>query len=460
MKRITAFCLAVLVCMSSMVTPARAFAPVAVLAAPQIVSAGGGTYALAALSGLVGLVGLYLTIEDANDNAVRIPLGPNANNQPPAPSAAATVSPSGDGASACNAWLAAQPQTQNYNGCTLVYSYTLTNVTGSAPNYTCTYTKVTTSNQPPACASLGSPYNQTQPNQSAPVYATPTCPTGYTLNGSNCQLQNARQATDDKTCDILLSTGQFATADDMNCGSTADGTKLSPILRSGKAIAYGTNSSGQPLMWEVTPGSTRYTLRQYEQVQTASQTQVQTTTVTVDAATSEITSVQVQTSPGTIETPGSQSVPTQADPTTENTPTVTQDATKPVDKITCGLPGTPACAIDDTQFTNRDSFSGPATSTASDQLDTIKDGVVGAKDLLPSVDASWLPSLLPGSATSCEPLPISFSISSGPAAGLSGSESLDLCPHFDVIRQVLGYLFGLAAVFYIWRSFTRSNEGT
>ncbi len=286
-----------------------------------------------------------------------------------------------------------------------------------------------------------------------------SCPAGYSFSGGSCVLQNARRATDDKTCDILLSSGQFATADDMNCGATVDGTKLAPMIRDGKVIAYGTNSSGQPLMWEVTPGSAKYTVREYQQVQTETQTQVQTKTITVDAATSEITSTEVQTSPGKLETPGSQSVPTQAEPTTENTPTVTQDTTKPIDKITCGLPGTPACAIDDTQFSNRDDFSTPNTSSASDHLDTLKTGVENSKDILPGINTSWLPSLLPGSTTSCDVIPISFTISSGPAAGLSGAENLDICPHLDVIRQILGYLFGISAVFYIWRSFTRSNEG-
>lgn len=312
-RRHVAFLVACWFAFLSVWTPrqAFAFAPVAVLAAPQIVSAGSMSYALGALSGLIGIVGLYFTIEDAQENAVRIPLGPNANNEPLAPTAPTTAAMEGGLVAPENEICGRAWSGSTGYGYTEICSLCMINW-GQYPS------KI--------CIRIDDPeiyYDE--------INTQGTCPDGYTNSGGTCTLTNARRATDDKTCDILLSSGQFATANDMNCPATADGTKLTPLIRDGKTIAYGKNSNGDPIMWEVTPSATKYTLKQYVQTQTATQTQVQTTTVEVDAATSEITSVSTNTSPGSLASPSSGSVPTSTDPqtqptTSENTPTVqTQD---------------------------------------------------------------------------------------------------------------------------------------
>lgn len=418
-------------------SPARAFFPVAIIGAPQLVSASGLAYVAGAVSGLVGLIGMYLVIEDAQQNKVRIPLGPNENNKPPAPAADASISSSQD-----TKWNFSAPYTYP--------SPTAACQAQVAPGRLCSCNDSTGS-----CTVTGegiTPYGVQLYSETVT-----SCPSGYQLSGGSCTLTNARQAADDKTCDLLVSMGQFATADDMNCASTVDGSKLMPMIRNGKAIAYGRNSNGEPLMWEVTPGTDKYVVRQYEQVETATQTQVKTTEITVDTSTSEITSVSTDTKPGALASPSAQEVPTTTDPqtqpTTQDTPTVTQDETKPADKITCGLPGTPKCSIDDT------SFSGaplpPATSTYQPDLDAPKDAITGLVDpVITWVD--WFPSLTPGAATSCHPIEFRGAVLVGPAAGLDSTTELDICPYFEYARMILGWLFGLGAALYIWRRFTGS----
>lgn len=358
MKRSLSFFLAVLIGWGSVPQPARAFAPPLIYAAYMTASVTGSTYTMAALAGAIGVAGMYLTIQDAQENAIRIPVGPNVTNQPSPPAAPATVTPTS--------------QTQS---CYTVPAGGLSGAPageycGSCPGYLNEYTNI--------C------YHAYFGALTASVTQTGSCAAGYVSEGGTCTLTNPRRVTDDKTCDILVSNGQFSTADDMNCPATVDGTKLSPMLRDGKVIAHGTNSSGQPLMWEVTPGPQTYTIKEYEQIQTPTQTQIKTTTATVDAATSAVTSVQTQTSPGAMSSPSAASAPTvttQADPTTAtNTPTVTQDETKTADQQTCGLPGTPACNINDTQFEGKDNFSSPRNSEINDKLDQNKTQLENSKD--------------------------------------------------------------------------------
>lgn len=467
MKRPLSFFLAVLIGWGSVTQPARAFAPPLIYAAYMTASTGAGTYTLAALAGAIGVTGMYLTIKDAQDNSVRIPLGPSAQNQPPVPSAPPTANPSalsGGLPSNSDAVLAMWSSRDEYapggwssggSVTSLRECYAQFIGSGGADWKSCiviTPGDVSEGKRFGTCAGCIS---------NAPVVS---CPAGYSVSGSSCVLQDARLVSDDKTCDILVSNGQFATASDMNCPSTVDGTKLSPMIRGGKVIAYGTNSSGQPLMWEVTPGAQSYTLKEYQQIQTATQTQIKTTTVTVDAATSAVTSVQTSTSPGSISSPSAATAPqvtTSADPTTAtNTPTVTKDETKPADLQTCGLPGTPACAIDDTQFDGKDTFSSPRNSEINDKLDQNKTQLENSKDSKPDIKWDWLPSLMPGNATACSPLVFDFTLHNRITGTLAAPNvQLDLCDKLELVRAILGYMLGVWTVWYVWRRFTTANQG-
>lgn len=454
MKRITAFLTAVLMFFVSTTQPARAFAPVAVLGAPQIVTAA-GSYGIGALAGLVGLVGLYFTIEDANNNKVRLPLGEKTNNNPPAPSAPGTASITGtpkteyvctSGGDWSSSPTAAAQSYIDVGGCDSAYTCT----PGTCTETSCQIIRVE--------KSTGANYNfnvgiMKQTNTGPPY----TCPSGYKEQSGTCVLDNSRLVTDDKTCDILYSQGSFGVADDLNCSAQADGTKVMPILRKGKAIAYGKNSSGQPLMWEVNPPTVQnpyFSLRQYEQTQTAIQTQVTTTEVQLDPQTQTVTSVTTSTEQGSLASPTSAQVPT-ADPVNEptqaDTPQVKPEAKK---DITCGLPGTPPCAIDDSGFQNR--YVPPATSTYNPDLNKQKDLIENIEP--PSIGFGWLPSLLPGDAVACHPLEFRGAVNVG-EVNLDSTTQLDLCPYLDIARNIFGWLFGVVSIIYIWRRFAGARGG-
>ncbi|MBZ0261321.1 MAG: hypothetical protein K8F90_12065 [Hyphomicrobiales bacterium] len=439
MKRFISIFTAIVFTFAVTTQPARAFAPVAVLAAPQIVSAGSMTYAIGAAAGLIGVIGLYLTIEDASENKIRIPLGANENNQPPAPTAAATAQ-----ATQINGYCA-----HYQSSCITAVYPDASGAVAERGSVVCTQGVHSISGTYVNC-NEGGGYNI-----AIMEVSSASCPTGYTNSGGTCVLQNARQVTDDKTCDLLVSMGQFATADDLNCSSTVDGSKIHPIIRNNVTIAYGQNSSGQPLMWEVMPPSSPYpnwVVRQHVQTQTETQTQVQTTTIAVDPATSEIVSVQTQTSPGSLQSPSGQTIPTSAEPTTGNTPTVNTDPNKPADKITCGLPNTPPCAIDDS------GFNPPYQPEEISSSDLNKQKLIVLNIEEPSINFSWLPSFLPGDAVTCEPLEFRGAVNVG-EVNLDSTTQLDLCPYLEIARNILGWLFGVASVIYIWRRFAGARGG-
>lgn len=417
----------------SSISPARAFAPVAVLAAPQIVTAG-ASYAVAALAGIVGIIGMYLTIKDATDNEVAIPLGENERNVVPAPAAPATTQKVTTGV--CGYWSSQYyPYDALPQGC------------GGSADEVC-----------PGTMSGGSCYvNDVRYSNWNSTTAQTGCPEGYVDGGTVCKLENARKVTDDKRCDLLLTNGQFATANDLNCSDTADGSKAAPLVRDGKAIVIGKNSSGEPIIVTVSPQSTvnnrdwvEVTVQ--EQVQTATETQIKKTVATIDPQTSTVTSVSTSTKPGSIVMPSGSSLPTTS-PTTDTTTTPTTqtdtDTQGDVTVNTCGLPGQPACAIDDTGFASQ-----PKPWEAEPDGPTLDDIKTKIENLeAPEISWDWLPSILPGQSVQCHPLEFTGTITAGPAAGMTATEPLDLCPYFDYVRMFLGFLFGAGTVMYIWKRF-------
>lgn len=446
-------------------TPRQAFAfvPVGAVILPPVISTVSGAISLAgtAAAALLGMYVMYATIEDQYGNAVRVPLGPNANNQPPAPSVPSTVAANQTGGgspvspSTVNNWCSSHSASGVYMNCGVTYMGESTREGACAAAGYSGYNTYT-GNCVGQIGSLGTVSVQTCPSGytlnggicQPPPYVY-ECPSGYTLNGTSCQLTvSPRLVGDDKTCDLLLSMGQFATADDMNCGSTADGSKVSPLLRDGKALAYGTNSNGQPLLWEVRPSTPTwpyYTLTQYEQVQTATQTQVKTTEIQIDPQTSQVTSVTTSTSPGSLASPTASSVPTQTDPQTqptsqENTPTV---QTRPGEQLIPEFPSD--YAREPTVQQIRDALTqqssapvDPASRTSSEITESFFNGTFDALK-------GWS---LPGHSSQCP---------TGSFDALGSTHVIDahctlISNHFGVLQAAMIVVWSVVALWIVLRA--------
>jgi hypothetical protein len=121
--------------------------------------------------------------------------------------------------------------------------------------------------------------------------------------------------------------------------------------------------------------------------------------------------------------------------------------------VSCGGVGQPSCTVDDSAFSGKGNFD---TSAA----DSSFQGHINSIENVDSLDVgfSWLPSLLPGAPVSCYSVPVSFTFS-GLLSGRSVSDGIDVCSSLSIARSILGYLFGVAAVIYIWRRFSHANDG-
>lgn len=126
---------------------------------------------------------------------------------------------------------------------------------------------------------------------------------------------------------------------------------------------------------------------------------------------------------------------------------------------TCGLPGQPACVIDDSAFADKATATiAPldAIAVAAGQTDQ---QIAGIENEAPPIDAGWLPSLFPGDPVSCAPLKIEMlNAGTGFMSGrLSMSEEWDFCFIAGYVRDILGWVFSVITVLVIWHTFF--NEG-
>lgn len=320
LRRIAAGLLVPLVLVWSVLAPRQAYAffPVAVIGVPVITGVGGGTYALAGLAGLIGLTGLMLTLEDLAGNKANIPLGPNPQNQPKPPKA----DPNAEATMAyCGRWYVLEGGVANY----LAGEYCSSNGVGVAQA---------------ACANGGGEYVESRSACATATKLYPnwgtsnktSCPSGYTQVLDKCVLNNPRQAAKDKACDMAYSNGAFGFYDDADCAPAADGKKLQPYIRGPNVMAYGQNSNGQPLLFEVQPGQDEWKIKTHQQSDTPTETLVKTDTYTVDPKTGAITGASSSTSPGSITGPSGGTVPaTYPGTPTPTDPKVNTDPTKKAD---------------------------------------------------------------------------------------------------------------------------------
>lgn len=76
-------------------------------------------------------------------------------------------------------------------------------------------------------------------------------------------------------------------------------------------------------------------------------------------------------------------------------------------------------------------------------------------------DIPWqelLPNFTPGQAVTCKPIQISFDTPSASGLTSSGSEEINLCSFFEVVRVLIGYIFAITTMLYVWRRFTGSQS--
>lgn len=127
----------------------------------------------------------------------------------------------------------------------------------------------------------------------------------------------------------------------------------------------------------------------------------------------------------------------------------------------CGTAGLPACAVtvDDSGFQGKDAGVVSAAASAAGAMDA-RIATADSSNFQGNfgIEGSWLPSLFtPGNPVSCAALNWQTSISHGPLAGFSHTESVDLCDKTEVLRQYYSWLWYVLTVWAIALLFFGTN---
>ncbi len=392
------------------------------------------------------------------ENSERVPTTNDPAKQPAAPDAPASIAPTSRTEYSVSGW-----ETTKGAACAVYVGQQPSSGTGGCGNaIPKTYTYAITSTDP-ACV-----YTTTITQEGGGVCATgsstvgystrvvTSCPPGYTLSGGNCGLTDARAAVPDNKVDYprtgnTLSEPATTDADtsihitNESIGRMVNGT----YQRSGKS------PSGNPAHLEVRPtsdGGSRI-------VYTESQDNTVKQTTAVVGSDGTVKEVYRNTGSGTV----------YISPSTGTATVGASGVTNP------GTGGSGSGTMAGLGAAGSGSGSGTGGATGADVAnaaksitDKLSEGTApglnagdlnGAKNALenmttPDVGYSgWFPSLTPGSAVSCSGIEFRGAVNVGPAAGLDSTTELNICPYLDVARQILGYLFGIGAVIYIWRKF-------
>ncbi len=298
------------------------------------------------------------------------------------------------------------------------------------------------------------------------------CPPGYSQGATECTLLDARKATDDKQLDFhrtgttlapyaseypsnmtaFLSQQTISSVNDTVYISGLDGdipTRFRVTARPDGGSIIGveqqkTDGSGGSYLRETTVG-----VAPNGTVESVAATN-QNKQLVADASGTQLT-------PQTVSAPTYSPVPTSGTGQAASFPNdyarmgeSMLAAQKVVDKLDTAL------KVDDTGFIGK--YMGPAGSAHDQQMGQQKSLIEGMET--PGITwADWMPSLLPGSAVACHPIEFRGAVNVGPAAGLDSTTYLDLCPYLELARQILGWLFGVGSVIYIWRRFAGARGG-
>ena len=303
-RRIRAFSLAFVLAVSSVIPVKQAYAWFPLPFMLSAVGAGGTVIASDLIaSGVTALVGgsvmaLILSISgDSSQNSVRVPTTTNsaltdAAMAPPVASSSAPPVVSGglpSNASTVNAaWCTVDP----YTGVSCGQITTLqTCITDYAQSFTGRSCKVVSSGDANYGVQYGACSGCTSPT------GTTSCPSGYTLSGSSCNLSNPRLAVSDSKTDIQRSGATFTASTSYD----KDALPAYSSVANGAVSASGTYN-GKPAVVTVTPSAdgSKTVVNYSVQSDSSTGTQVKSTAVTIDAATGQVISAQSGTATGAV----------------------------------------------------------------------------------------------------------------------------------------------------------------
>ncbi len=284
------------------------------------------------------------------------------------------------------------------------------------------------------------------------------CQPGYSQGASNCTLQNAYAANPDSKADLTRSGTTLAKVS----GDDSGGVK--PVISTKTASndtvdVSGMSATGQPRNVRVTAtsGGGSDITQSTQKTDGAGVTYIEKRTYTVDN-TGTVTAAGTSAVQGQLAATGTGTTAkyTESGAGTAYTPVpVSSSGSSPTDYAKAGEAAAAAASIkagvkiDETGSTG--GYVPPATSTYATDLAAAKTAIEGLQS--PDITiGSWWPSLVPGVAVACHGF--DFRAKWGT---LDSTTTLDICEYLEIVRQILGYLFGVGSVVYIWRRFANAR---
>ena len=225
------------------------------------------------------------------------------------------------------------------------------------------------------------------------------CPAGYKYENSVCNLISPRLAVPDRKCDLLLNAGQFSVAADADCPTTYDSSRLTPLIRNGRVIAYGRGSNGQPLLFDVRATTTYIEVaatRQNTPVETGGATTLVTDVSRFAIGSGQLISASSSQQAGYIQAPTGSSVPASSvSPNATNTPSIVTSS----GVTSAGVSGGNDYSVPTNQMPTTTTFPSDyarqgeaqtAANTLKPELEGIKDRLTNSENIEDPTPGQWV----------------------------------------------------------------------
>lgn len=453
------------------IVPARSYAfvfapalvPITVAAVDSAAVATSIDVGATAVATFIGASISYFLFQDSNLNKVRIPITLDPSKVPPAPSAPVTARPvlhldpavtytisdnsasvghgcgTGSGLSfadacAAHACVGGWTQVANNGG---AYNAGVKSIV----DYTCTY------------------WAGRYTNQKFYGATSLQCDPGYTVSGSSCVLSNSRLVTPDKATDYQRIGTTLSPIPDVD---TATNPVKGSVNSTGAYEFAGTDSTGNPVQIVITPVSSGGSTVQINKQGTDVAGNTVTTALNLSINDQGIVegAHQAQTNNAVSVNPATQTATVIPTGNVAQNPTKVTPVSFPSDYARTGE----AVAAANTLTPKLDTLHAdlnPSTFIPPSSVDPVtpmQDRINSMSTLPANPSISWMPSILPGNATSCIPIPWNMHFTTGLLAGIGGDASIDICSKLDLIRQILGYLFMVGTTVFVYRRFVRGNQ--